>query len=83
MIWSRVLLLICFLALPAAAQESRSLTPIEQAKYLIALGLLRDAEYVLGKFLETHPDDVEARFLEATIAAEEQRLVSSDSRPGP
>ena len=73
MIWSRVLLLICYLALPAAAQESRSLTSLEQAKYLIDLGLLRDAEYVLGKFLETHPDDVEARFLEATIAAEEQR----------
>ncbi len=72
MIWCRALLLI-FLALPVTAQEVRSLAPIDQAKYLIAIGLLKDAEDVLGRFLETHPDDIEARFLEATIAAEETR----------
>ncbi len=72
MIWCRALLLI-FLALPVTAQEVRSLAPIDQAKYLIAIGLLKDAEDVLGRFLEIHPDDIEARFLEATIAAEETR----------
>lgn len=72
MIWCRALVLI-LLALPVAAQEVRSLSPIDQAKYLIGVGLLKDAEYVLGRILEAHPDDIEARFLEGTIAAEEKR----------
>jgi hypothetical protein len=67
-----LLLLVC-LALPVRAEESRSLTPIEQVEVLIGLGLLDDAKDVLAKFLEEHPRDIEGRFLQATIFVEEKR----------
>jgi outer membrane protein len=68
-----LLLLLVLCGRPADAQQSFSLTPIEQVQYLMAVGLLDDAQDVLARFLTDNPDDIEGNFLKATIAAEQQR----------
>ena len=71
--WACLLLPSSVILTPSKAEESYSLTPLEQVQYLLGVGLVDDAKDVLARFLNDSPDDIDGNFIDATIAADEQR----------
>jgi outer membrane protein len=68
-----VLLILLSTATSIAAEENPSEPATEEAKYLISVGRIQEAQILLDRILVEHPDDVDARFIRATLAADDQR----------